>query len=58
MVVTFNKNSDLSEIKKLLSEKKSQKNINKPFDAKRFSGTLKFDEDGLKIQQKLRDEWD
>lgn len=54
MVVTFNKNSDLSEIKKLFAQHKSKKT----FDAKKVVGTLKFNEDGLKIQQKLRDEWD
>jgi hypothetical protein len=54
MVVTFNKNSDLSEIKKLFAQYKSKKN----FDAKKIVGSLKFDEDGLKIQQKLRNEWD
>jgi len=57
MVVTFNKNSDLAEIKKLLSARKSQKTIDKPFDAKRFCGTIKFEEDGLSIQRRLRDEW-
>lgn len=54
MVITFNKNSDLAEIKKLFAQHKGKKT----FDAKKIVGTLKFDEDGLKIQQKLRDEWD
>lgn len=54
MVVTFNKNSDLAEIKKLFAQHKGKKT----FDAKKVVGTLKFHEDGLKIQQKLRDEWD
>lgn len=57
MIVIFNKNSDLIEIKKLFADKKPGI-INKPFDAKRFCGVLKFEEDGLLIQKRLRNEWD
>ncbi len=53
MVITFNKHSDLAELKKLFAKHKGEK----IFDSKKVVGTLKFSEDGLKIQQKLRDEW-
>jgi hypothetical protein len=29
----------------------------KKFDANKFCGAVKFQEDGLEIQKKLRDEW-
>ncbi|EHQ26855.1 hypothetical protein Mucpa_2743 [Mucilaginibacter paludis DSM 18603] len=53
MVVILNKDTDLQNLKKLLAERKPQKK----FDAKRFCGALKTEEDGLKIQQQFRDEW-
>lgn len=28
-----------------------------PFDAKKFFGTVKFEEEGLTIQKRLRNEW-
>ncbi|MGI4020703.1 MAG: hypothetical protein ACRYFA_04295 [Janthinobacterium lividum] len=60
MVITFNKNSDIAKLREELSKRTPQKFSvhHKKFDTKKFCGTLKFDEDGLKIQQKLRDEWD
>ena len=35
-----------------------EKVINKGFDAKAFSGTVKFEGDPLEIQKQLRDEWE
>ncbi len=54
MVTILNKDSDLIEIKKALVKRK----VKKYFDAKKFCGALKFEEDGLKIQQQLRNEWE
>lgn len=54
MVTILNKDSDLTEIKKALAERK----VKKYFDAKKFCGILKFEEDGLKIQHQLRNEWE
>jgi hypothetical protein len=53
MVVVIEKNSDLNKIKKLIAQKQSVKK----FDAKHFCGLLKADEDALKVQHRLRDEW-
>lgn len=53
MVVVLNKDTDIQSLKKILADRKPQKK----FDAKRFSGALKTTEDGLKIQQQLRNEW-
>lgn len=54
MVTILNKDSDLTEIKKAFAKRK----VKKYFDAKKFCGALKFEEDGLKIQQQLRNEWE
>jgi len=53
MVVVLKSSKDIGRVKELLA------NLNPPkkFDAKRFNGALKTDEDALKIQQRLRDEW-
>ncbi|RKR81293.1 hypothetical protein BDD43_1438 [Mucilaginibacter gracilis] len=53
MVLVLNKDTDIQSLKKILAERKPKKK----FDAKKFSGALKTDEDGLKVQQQLRDEW-
>jgi len=54
MVVVIKKDSDLNKIKKLLAERQS----NKKFDAKHFCGLLRTDEDALKVQHRLRNEWE
>jgi hypothetical protein len=53
MVVVLNKDTDIKSLKKILADRKPQKK----FDARKFSGALKTDKDGLKVQQQLRDEW-
>jgi hypothetical protein len=53
MVVVLKSSKDISHVKELMA------NLNPPkkFDAKKFNGALKTGEDGLKVQQRLRDEW-
>jgi len=53
MVVTLKTNKDIGKVKELLAEK----TLKKKFDAKKFCGVLKVDEDALTIQKRLRDEW-
>ena len=53
MVVVIEKNTDLNKIKKLIAQKQQAKK----FDAKHFCGLLRADEDALKVQLRLRDEW-
>jgi hypothetical protein len=57
MVATFKKGASKEEIKelnKLLIERMSPR---KKFDANKYCGAVKFQDDGLEIQKKLRDEW-
>lgn len=54
MITVLNKDSNFAEIKKALAKRKSKKY----FDSKKFCGALKFEEDGLKIQHQLRNEWE
>lgn len=37
---------------------KVQETVRKGFDAKKFNGILKFEEDPLETQRRMRDEWD
>ncbi len=56
MVTIIKKSANKKEIEKKL------KSVNPPkpkklFNAKKFSGKIKFGEDALAIQKRLRDEW-
>jgi hypothetical protein len=53
MVLVLENSKDIKKAKELL-ESRQQK---KKFDAKKFCGVLKTDEDALVIQRRLRDEW-
>ena len=53
MVLVLKNSKDVKKVKEALSSRQTQKE----FDAKKFCGVLKTDEDGLVIQKKLRDEW-
>ncbi|GAA4927352.1 hypothetical protein [Mucilaginibacter defluvii] len=53
MVLTLKTNKDIGKLKKALADRK----VVKKFDAQKFCGVLKTDEDGLTIQKKLRNEW-
>jgi len=52
MVVVLKTDKDVAKIKKALAERQTKK-----FDAKKFCGVLKTDEDALEIQLRLRNEW-
>jgi hypothetical protein len=54
MLITVDKMSGIQQANKLLSRLKPQKT----FPAKRFLGKIKWGEDALQYQKKLRDEWD
>lgn len=56
MVTIIKKTAKKREIKKILSSVKPQR-INKPFKASLYCGKVKYNEDALTIQKKLRDEW-
>jgi hypothetical protein len=56
MVTTIKKGASKEEIRTLF-EKLKGSGKNKGFDAYKFCGTIKFKEDGLEIQKRLRDEW-
>jgi len=53
MVLILKNNKDIKKLKALLADRQTKKG----FDAKKFCGVLKVDEDPLVIQQRLRDEW-
>ena len=58
MVTTIKKGASRKEIKNLFKEIEKKKESGKGFDAYRFCGTVKFEEDALEIQKKMRDEWE
>lgn len=44
--------------KKHITRIRKKKNILKGVDTSKYCGTVKFNEDGLAIQKKLRNEWE
>lgn len=58
MITTIRKKDSKKEIKKHLEKIEAHKSRNKGFDAYKFCGAVKFNEDGLTIQKRLRDEWE
>ncbi len=54
MVIEIKDSADIKAVKEMLAKRKCAKK----FDAKKFCGKIKFDEDALVIQQRLRNEWD
>jgi hypothetical protein len=57
MVTTIKKGASKEEINTLFE--KLQNSIKKKgFDAYKFCGTIKFKEDGLIFQKRLRNEWE
>lgn len=54
MVTVIKKGSDKKEIEKALSNLKSKKR----FDAYKYCGAVKLQEDPLEIQKRMRDEWE
>jgi len=53
MVLVLKSSKDIKKVKELLANRQSKKS----FDAKKFCGALRVDEDALVIQKRLRDEW-
>jgi hypothetical protein len=53
MLITINRASGIQQADKLLSRLKPQKT----FQAKWFVGKVKWGEDALQYQKKIRDEW-
>lgn len=57
MATTLKKGSDKKTIKTIFKKLKSLTS-KKGLDASKYAGTVKFNEDGLALQKKLRDEWE
>ena len=55
MVIVINKHSDFNEIDRRLLNLKPSRKI---FRSEKFVGKLKWGEDALEYQKKIRDEWD
>jgi len=53
MVITINKETRYQEIERMLLRLKPRK----LFNSKLFLGKVKWGEDGLEYQKKIRDEW-
>ena len=58
MVTTIKKGASKEEIRSLFLRMQEKKSSKKGFDAYKFCGTVKFNEDALEIQKKMRDEWE
>ncbi len=54
MVLVLKDSKDIKKVKDLLANRQ----VKKKFDAMKFCGVLKVNEDALAIQKRLRDEWD
>lgn len=54
MVTVIKKGSNRKEIEKALSKLRSKKK----FNAYKYCGTVKLDQDPLEIQKKMRNEWE
>ena len=54
MLITVNKDASSQEIDKMLLSMKPQK----LFQSKMFLGKIKWDEDALEYQKRIRNEWD
>ncbi|MBN1599943.1 MAG: hypothetical protein JW894_16725 [Bacteroidales bacterium] len=57
MVTRIKKGSSKEEIQALFEELIKESSLKKGIDAYKFCGKVKFNDDGLKIQKRLRDEW-
>lgn len=58
MTIVIKKGASQREIKKLTQKISKTKNRKKGFDAFKYCGIIKFKEDPLVIQKRLRDEWE
>jgi hypothetical protein len=57
MVTTIKRGASIEEIRSLFLKMEEKKNLKKGFDAYKFCGTVRFNEDALEIQKQMRDEW-
>jgi hypothetical protein len=57
MVATIKKGASKKEIVALDRKLNENSSSRKKFDANKFCGTVKFEEDRLKIQKELRNGW-
>jgi hypothetical protein len=57
MVTVLKKGADKAAIQELI-RKLTESPSRRGLDAYKFSGTVKFKEDGLILQKRLRDEWE
>lgn len=48
----------VNKTKKRITRIRKKKNIVKGVDTSKYCGTVKFNEDGLAIQKRLRNEWE
>ena len=58
MVTTIKRGATKAEIESAFEQLANRPGKNKGFDAHKFCGTVKFNEDALEIQKRLRDEWE
>ena len=54
MIITVTRDTDNKELDKILSGLKPRKQ----FSSRKFLGKIKWGEDALEYQKKIRDEWD
>jgi hypothetical protein len=57
MVTTIKSGASKEEIQSIFSKVEKNRRLKKGFDAYKFCGTVKFNEDALEIQKRMRDEW-
>ena len=61
MVLTLKQGAGKEEFRLLeakLAQRMQQRQMKKGFDARKYKGTVRFDEDPLDIQKRLRNEWE
>lgn len=58
MVTVIKKGISKEEVQKILSDSGSNTSVSKSFNAKKYCGKVKFKQDALDIQKRLRDEWE
>lgn len=57
MVTIIKKGASKKTVATLVKKAASRKNSKKSLDAHKYSGVVKFKEDGLILQKRWRDEW-
>ena len=58
MVTTIKSGASKEEIQSIFSKMEKKREFKKGFNAYEFCGTVKFNEDALEIQKRMRDEWE